>query len=54
MTVPAGVTLWYNGNPYYEGQTVPKEAESLVPSALPQSPTAPAPPKSQTAPSSGS
>ena len=52
MTVPAGVTLWYNGNPYYEGQTVPKEAESLVPSALPQPPAASSKPAS--APSSGS
>ena len=51
MTVPAGVTLWYNGNPYYEGQTVPKEAESLLP---PAPASAPAPPKSQSAPSSGS
>lgn len=52
MTVPAGVTLWYNGNPYYEGQTVPKEAEGLLPPA-PAAP-APAPSKSQSAPSSGS
>ena len=51
MTVPAGVTLWYNGNPYYEGQTVPKEAEGFLPSAPS---AAPVPPKSQTAPSSGS
>ena len=51
MTVPAGVTLWYNGNPYYEGQTVPKEAESLLP---PATAAAPAPSKSQSAPSSGS
>ena len=51
MTVPAGVTLWYNGNPYYEGQTVPMEAESLLP---PAPAAAPAPSKSQSAPSSGS
>ena len=51
MTVPAGVTLWYNGNPYYEGQTVPKESEGLLPSAPA---AAPAPSKSQSAPSSGS
>ena len=51
MTVPAGVTLWYNGNPYYEGQTVPKEAESLLPSAPSAAPVSP---KSQSAPSSGS
>ena len=52
MTVPAGVTLWYNGNPYYEGQTVPKEAESLVPFPIAAPP--PASSKPSSAPSSGS
>jgi len=36
MTVPAGVTLHYDGNAYTEGMTVPKEAEKFLPQAQTQ------------------
>ncbi len=34
MTVPAGVTLNFQGNNYLEGQEVPKEAEADLTAAL--------------------
>ena len=40
MTVPAGVTLHYDGNAYTEGMTVPKEAEKFLPPSAGQA-TAP-------------
>jgi hypothetical protein len=50
MIVPAGMTFYFQNNPYREGATVPKEAEDILAASLvAQSPQPVATPKTRPA-----